>query len=594
MPIFRGQFKLILITTVEEKYGRSVSNSGNEDTLESSSGSETEDDEGVLITEDLDAEIIATVNAIRSKDPKVYDGTTKFYSNLQTDIPISEKPQKQKPMYLRDYHREALLNGHVNEDEDGEDDCNWRRAPTYAEEQEDLKANIVNGMHKEASHSEGSNDAGEGEDFLVQKRHSTENDRSQSQDRPLLNVEDANKDPEAFLNNFMVSRAWASKDSRNMQPFESDDEEHEKLADAFEETYNMRFEDPERANEKLISHARDAAAKYSVRRTEQSSRQKLRGAQKQKRDMERLEREKERHRLRNLKIEEMEERVRMIKESAGLKGNDMDLEDWRNVLEADWNDEQWNREMQKRFGHDYYENAEDARDSDNRDEESQKKKRKPKKPKWDEDIGIDDIVSDFTDEDNVASPVAEKSNASTDQNNKTKGKKSEKERVAIRSAAKRAARLQRRFVEEVADASLENGMPLSIKLDSVSAKQSGRFYYRETSPSSFGLTVQDILMAEDAQLNQHAGLKKLATYRDSEKKKRDRARLSKKSRLRKWRMETFGTKDSPNLEKLKSESLSGSGPNVKKIAHEDATNANDDEAAAKKKRRRKKKGKEDN
>lgn len=57
----------------------------------------------------------------------------------------------------------------------------------------------------------------------------------------------------------------------------------------------------------------------------------------------------------------------------------------------------------------------------------------------------------------------------------------------------------------------------------------------------------DILAADDAQLNQWAGIKKYATWRDDERKAKDRKRLGKKARLREWRKETFGTKEGPEL-----------------------------------------------
>ncbi|KAK2799026.1 hypothetical protein FQN49_008958, partial [Arthroderma sp. PD_2] len=96
----------------------------------------------------------------------------------------------------------------------------------------------------------------------------------------------------------------------------------------------------------------------------------------------------------------------------------------------------------------------------------------------------------------------------------------------------------------LADKSLELEPSL---LPGSSRKFGGTFRYRESSPVSFGLTAQDILMADDSQLNQYAGLKKLASFRDAEKKKRDHKRLGKKARLREWRKETFGDEHPPTL-----------------------------------------------
>ena len=52
-------------------------------------------------------------------------------------------------------------------------------------------------------------------------------------------------------------------------------------------------------------------------------------------------------------------------------------------------------------------------------------------------------------------------------------------------------------------------------------------------------------MADDTQLNQFAGLKKLAAFRDEEQKARDQRKLGKKARLRQWRKDTFGNEEGP-------------------------------------------------
>ncbi|RMZ85440.1 hypothetical protein DV737_g878, partial [Chaetothyriales sp. CBS 132003] len=275
---------------------------------------------------------------------------------------------------------------------------------------------------------------------------------------PVLDVDNADKDPDAFLSNFMASRAWASLDDRNLVPFESDDDEEDQRADEYEEAYNMRFEDPTKANEKLRSHARDAAARYSVRREETNPRQRRREAEKAKKEAAKQERREEKARLRKLRIEEVEAKVRRIKHAAGLKSKHLQPEDWQ------------------RF-----------------------KAKKAKKPKFDDDIDIKDLVPDFDDEQQ-------------------------------RSDAKR----DRRIIEALVDDQLK----LDLKASATSS--AAGFRYRATSPQSFGLTTHDILLADDAQLNQFVGLKKLAAFRDAEKKKRDKKTLGKKGRLRKWREEVFG------------------------------------------------------
>jgi protein KRI1 len=115
---------------------------------------------------------------------------------------------------------------------------------------------------------------------------------------------------------------------------------------------------------------------------------------------------------------------------------------------------------------------------------------------------------------------------------------------AARSQAKASSRRDRRILEALADQQLD--FPTTSKKGAIFAP----FRYREVSPTSFGLTHLDILAADDTQLNEFVGLKKLAPFRDEERKRKDKKRLGKKGRLRMWRKEVFGRDDGPDREKM--------------------------------------------
>jgi protein KRI1 len=512
----------------------------------SSSDDEDEDDEGFLATEALDMEISATLQAIRSKDPRVYDEKSTFYAPIVEGDDGNPAPEKkEKPMYLSDYHRENLLKGHTGADEEEE-------APprTFAEEQEYLKTSIVKEMHaaaENASDEEDDEDAG----FLIPKSKPQPPTQGihpsrASKVKVNLDVATADKDPETFLSNFMAARAWVPSDGARFQPLESDDDEEDERAEKFEAAYNLRFEDPQGSNEMLKSYARDAVAAKTVRREEPSGRKKQRDVQREKREAEKLEREEERARLRRLKIEEMEEKLQKIKKAAGLKGKTLKDEDWTKFLEDGWDDEQWEAEMNKRFGDDYY--AEQEAISDNSDVDSEageSKKKKVKKPKWDDDIDIKDLIPEFEEEEELqkkpAFTLSDSEAEDEDEDEDTPKKtKTSKDRQQERHAKKKAARIERKKIEDLVDSKMELDIPTK-------SKQPARFRYRETSPTSFGLTTTDILMAPDSSLNQFAGLKKMATFRDPEKKRKDKKHLGKKARLRQWRKETFGNEDGPEI-----------------------------------------------
>ncbi|PQE18655.1 ribosome biogenesis Kri1 protein [Rutstroemia sp. NJR-2017a BVV2] len=534
---------LIRILLVEEKYQKQAKPINGQygdkyDEDSSSSDDEDEDDEGFLATEDLDKQISATLQALRSKDPRVYDEKVTFYAPIEEDgTADSEKPKTEQPMYLKDYHRENLLNGHTGAEEEED-------APrTFAQEQEELKKKIVSEMH-----AAGADDSDEDEDegFLVPKKSESSGQgiHPSRASRIEVDVAIADKDPETFLSNFMAARAWVPSGESRFQPFESDDEEEDERAEQFEAAYNLRFEDPTGSNEMLKSYARDVVAAKSVRREEVSGRKKQRDAAREKKEAEKKEREEERARLKRLKIEEMEERLQKIKKAAGIKGKTLKDEEWTSFLDAAWDDDNWEAEMNKRFGEDYYAEKDVASDSD--EEVDGKKKKKVKKPKWDDDIDIKDLIPEFDDEE-ISKPAFSLSDVeeegdgdNEDDEETTKMSKTNKERQMEKQGKKKAARLERKKIEELVDSKLDLDLSLNSKQPSV-------FRYRETSPTSFGLTARDILMADDTALNQFAGLKKMAAFRDAEKKRKDKKALGKKARLRQWRKETFGNEDGPEI-----------------------------------------------
>ncbi len=539
---------LVDLSIVEEKYGNHIARikehrTGGDisDASTESTDSENEDDDGVLVSQELDAQIQATLQAIRGKDPRVYDERTKFYSNFDDEQPDKSTISKTqtKPMYLNDYHRENLLKGNVHAEVEDEQPL------TYAQQQDDLRQTVIKEMHSvtkglDTGSPEG-NRSDEADDFLVKKAPKTSPDLfNVNKGAPKLDPQTAERDPETFLSKFLSTRAWVTTDGSKPQPFESDDEEEERRADIFEEAYNLRFEDPKGSNEKLLSHARDAAAKYSVRKDQSNSRKKGRELERAKKEGERRERDVEKARLRKLRIADAEEKIKKIKDAAGLNSSTaLEEQDWATFIDEGWDDDRWEQEMEKRFGDEYYAHRElEVGDR------AGSAKGKLKKPKWDDDIEIQDIVPDFEkeeaekpnfhlvdDESTDGTPIIQLSDDESLGDPRRSTKKTLKE-----AYQKKDARQQRRRIEEIVDQKLK----VDDTLAGFGTKHAGHFRYRETSPLTFGLTPNDILMATDSQLNQYVGLKKMAAFRDKEKKKKDKKRLGKKARLRQWRKETFG------------------------------------------------------
>lgn len=561
---------------MEEKYGKKKALQEDDEDSEDSQEGVEEDDAGELLNEDLDQEISATLAALRSKDPRIYDPSSKFFQEVEAVAGTENGTTKEPSMTLKQYHTKNYL-GELGEEED---------APkTHAQEQEEVRRNLV----KELKAAE---DDDEDDDFLVTKSRT---EPAPAPEKPVKitvqDVENADKDPETFLSNFMASRAWVPKGDSRFQPLESDDDDEDAAAEEWEASYNMYFEDTAGANEKIVTYARDAVAKTTVRRDGKSSRAKAREAARAKREAERKEREEDLSRLRKLKMDEMEQKVQKIRQTGGLKGRDFNIEEWKDVLEADWSDDEWDKEMQRRFGDAYYEDNDAMSDSG---DEGAKSKKKAKKPKFDDDIDIKDLIPDFkddeeerpeftlTDDENAGSDAdAMEVDDEDDDNETSKSKKSSKQRKQERADAKSAARRDRRLIENLVNDSLQYEAALAA-----SSKAPKGFRYRETSPTTFGMTPRDILLASDKQLNEFAGLKKLAAFRDPAKKKKDKKQLSKKARLRQWRQETFGDAEGPKggFETI----LNAEGGDAEGAdGHAEGGNGNIHEGERKKKRKRK-------
>jgi protein KRI1 len=539
---------------LQEKYGKGK-DAGSDS--ESSSDDETEDEAGFLITEDLDNEISATLQAIKNKDPRIYDKNATFYKPFEPEADGASKEKKEKPVTIRDYHRERYMAGDVG----AEDDTAAAAEPrTYVQEQDDLKKSIVNDFH--AAAADDSEEWSDDDAFIKLKEKPQAQpaedgmhpSRSAAMKLTEVDVVNAEKDPEGFLEKFMKAKAWAPKDGPNWQAFESDDgEDDEDIAEQFEHAYNMRFEDPDKANEVLKSYSRSLVAAKSVRKEELKGRKKLRQLEKEKKEAEKAQREDERRRLRRLKIEQAEEKLTKIKKAAGMKSKALSEEDLLKLLDDAWDDDKWEEEMKRRFGDEYYAEVDDGmvdEESEAEEDGDGNKKKKPKKPKWDDDIDIKDLIPDFEDEeapkislsdldDEPTAADGEGADGADDQDSDeedrpAKKRKTTKDIKRERQEAKREARRELAAIEALVDTKMELDQPRAL------AGSSG-FRYRETSPMNFGMTARDILLApSDAALNEFAGLKKLASFRDPEKKKKDKKRLGKKARLRQWRKETFG------------------------------------------------------
>ena len=246
--------------------------------------------------------------------------------------------------------------------------------------------------------------------------------------------------------------------------------------------------------------------------------------------------------------------------------------------------------MQRTFGDKYYAEGEGA------DEGEGDSKKKIKKPKWDDDIDIKDLVPDFEeeelpkidlDEDEGEAAGEEEMAEEEDDGPSSKRQKTTKDRKKEKLASQKEARKERAKLEALIDSKMDVDHEVLAGPSKKSKADMPAFAYRQTWAESYGMTARDILMADDAALNEFVGLKKLAHFRPDDKKAKDKKRLGKKARLRQWRKETFG----PEAEHDGPVFSLGDGPQDGEGVKEESQPSNDVVEGGSKKRKRSKKKK---
>ncbi|KAI5839348.1 KRI1-like family C-terminal-domain-containing protein [Morchella snyderi] len=520
---------------LEEKYANEPEQDSDTDT-----DSEDEDDNAALATLELDREINATLAAIRKKDPRVYDGKTTFYA------PIAEEPlsdgdpsavKSERPITLKDYHLRNLLSGTTPAADDSPP-----KPKTFVQEQADLKSSVVRSMHAAAAAATENSD--DDDAFLTRK---SQPKAPADAPPPLPDLSLADKNPDEFLNQFLSSRAWAAGTAARTPALLDDDSSDDETAEAFEKAYNFRFENPDvESRGTLVSYSRDAVSTNTVRREDKSARKVAREHKRQKREAEAAERAREMGRLRKLKMDELLEKVRVLQEAAGIdaaggEAEGEEAEALESLLEGEWTEERVDEYIAAKFGDEYYQAG------------------KADKPVFEDDIDIDDIVPGFEkeealepdsdddddddddeDEDqdkggvalpNAAGDDAEEAAAAAPPRKRKSKKEAKNEERNKKQKTKELKRKLEKYVDDNYD--------FEAQLPAGGGSRRG-FRYRETTPETYGLTSLDILAATDQDLNTYVGLKRLAAFREPEKKRRDRKRYGKKKRLREWRKEVFG------------------------------------------------------
>ena len=511
------------------------------------SDSEDEDDDGELVSPELDIQIVKTINSIRKRDPKIYDKNAKWFKEEKGDGDEDDDDEdeygddglKRKRKAYKDVLREQLLtHGADIEDPDAAAGNaaampRSRKALAYDAEQEQIRREFIKSAG--GSDGDGDDDDDDDGDDILRVRVKTDAERAE-EERELqaalkemvsLGSKEAKEETEkrdAFLLDYISQQKWKAEHFETTGQSDDDDndndddvggegggregdddyeKEEEELdnVDLFESKYNFRFEELQGrprgdGNDgggddgpgalrslQVMGHARNVDG--SVRRID-DKRKAQRESRKERKDKERRQKEAELKRLKSLKKQELQSRLKKIGEVGGLKELGLD----ESILDEDWDAEKYEAMMQRQYGDDYY--GQGAEDDD------------AFLPGADGDGDGDGVgagAGAYGGEEE-GGDYEEGGEEDDDDDDAPSARPRKGANAAAAGAAGNGG--QAGMLDELYKLDYEDivaGMPC-------------RFKYRQVAKEDYGLTTEEILQAEDAELNQFVSLKKISAYRE--------------------------------------------------------------------------------
>ncbi|XP_074786207.1 protein KRI1 homolog [Athene noctua] len=529
---------------LQDRYGDSGDSSSSET---DSSGDE------VALDPRLERDFYRTLALLKTRDPRIYREDATFYSQRDSssgsDAEEEEEEEERpaKPMYLKDYERKVVLEKEGKyvdeEDEEAEEAAAERRkraaSRSYAEEQRELKesfrAFVADSEEEEEEEGGGS--------ALLRRRNRTAEEKEQEEEdyirwlkgqgeappEPLQDLvplqqywTDPALDPgERFLRDYILNQGYRQEEEEEEDEgaspprlADSSDEGELFLArqEDFERRYNFRFEEPDA--EQVQTYPR--AIPTSVRRRDERRKEKREQIRERKRK-EKARKREELKQLKNLKREEVAARLERLREATGNAAVGFAP----TLLQEDFDPAQHDRLMAECFGDDYYGLGEEE------------------KPQFEEEEGLDDnwnwdawtgreegehephcedpdFVMDADYNPEAPPPKRRQPPALGKQRRKTRFREAvEREKPTFDPAASTFEQYLEEFYH--------------LDYEDLVGDLPCRFKYRSVLPCDFGLTTDEILAADDKELNRWCSLRKTCMYRSEQEERQDQANYSRRA-----------------------------------------------------------------
>ncbi|CAK8676043.1 unnamed protein product [Clavelina lepadiformis] len=510
-----------------EEFQRLKDKYGNVNQVDSSSG-ESEDDKAEAINSKLEKDFFRTLVQIKNKDPILYKKDEKFFHESSSENDLEDcdsnednNEQKKKPLHLKDMERKVVLERGGLYEEDNEDKVPVIPGSYYAE-LDSIKKSLTNAVDE--------NDISDDQGAFLTKKEKVK-DNNDDSEMKLSDLDGYWQNPdldenEKFLRDYILNRRYLDveeksslTDSDREGDSDTEDEMFVKKQENFEHKYNFRFQEPD--SKFIQSYPRTVGD--SVRQTSLKTKQK-RVDRKQRKDEEKRRKVEELKRLKQLKREEIMDKVNRLRAATG--NNDINFTD--HDIENEFNPEHHEKRMKELFDEDFYAIEEEE------------------KPYF-SDIGEDDFGEDtnwdnFEDYgeynqgyiENLAD--CEQPDFVMDCDHQSNQFKPEKKKLSKAEKKKRKS-YEAKSVRKssVDDKPIEQHMEEyhAMNFEDVLGDMPCRFKYRSVPANDYGLSTADILLADNRTLNSWCSLKRVVQHRSDQDESFLRQTYARKSRVKK-------------------------------------------------------------